>query len=119
MRTHFAGARVSRSTDGGRNWEVLRNGLPDRMQGNIEAMALEDWGGGVSLFAATTAGEIFASDDGGDSWQLIATGLAPISKGGHYIPLMQPAALARLRHFGGFEIERAREHLGLVISGGP
>lgn len=91
MRTHFAGARVSRSTDGGRHWEVLRNGLPDRMQGNIEAMALEDWGGGVSIFAATTAGEVFASDDGGDSWQLIATDLPPISKGGHYIPLMQPA----------------------------
>ena len=41
--------------------------------------------------AATTAGEVYASDDAGDAWQLIATDLAPFSKGGHYIPLMQPA----------------------------
>ena len=90
--THFAGARISRSTDGGRSWQVLRNGLPDRMQGNIEAMCLEDWGESCSIFAATTAGEVFASDDAGDSWSIIAEGLAPISKGGHYVALQLAAA---------------------------
>jgi hypothetical protein len=35
--SHFAGARISRSTDGGRSWEILRNGLPDRLQASIEA----------------------------------------------------------------------------------
>jgi photosystem II stability/assembly factor-like uncharacterized protein len=86
----FAGARISRSRDGGATWEPLTNGLPDRMQGNVEAMCLEVTGGGeeCSLFAATTAGEVFVSDDAGDSWTLALCDLAPISKGGHYVPLM-------------------------------
>jgi photosystem II stability/assembly factor-like uncharacterized protein len=92
--THFAGARVARSRDGGRKWEVLTNGLPDRMQGNIEAMSLDSSGGAVTLFAATTAGEVFASDDGGDRWYVAVADLAPISKGGHFQPLMAGQATA-------------------------
>jgi photosystem II stability/assembly factor-like uncharacterized protein len=86
--THFAGARIARSRDGGTTWEILTNGLPDRMQGNVEAMCLEAAGDSCSLFAATTAGEVFVSDDSGDSWYLAAGGLAPISKGAHFEPLM-------------------------------
>ncbi len=93
-RTHFAGARIARSRDAGRTWEVLTHGLPDRMQGNIEAMSLDSSGGVVTLFAATTAGEVYASDDAGDSWYVAMTDLAPISKGGHYQPLMAGAASA-------------------------
>lgn len=83
-RTHFAGARVSRSRDGGRTWEILGNGLPDLMQASIEALCLEESGDGVSVFAATTAGEVYCSDDAGESWSIIASGLAPISKDVHY-----------------------------------
>jgi len=86
--THFAGARISRSTDGGRSWEILRNGLPDRMQASIEAFCLEEAGNSFALFAATTAGEILSSEDGGESWKQIISGLAPISKGGHYRALV-------------------------------
>jgi photosystem II stability/assembly factor-like uncharacterized protein len=82
--THFAGARISRSTDGGRTWEILRNGLPDRMQASIEALCLEEAGESSSVFAATTSGEIFCSEDLGEHWQKIMTGLPPISKAGHY-----------------------------------
>jgi photosystem II stability/assembly factor-like uncharacterized protein len=83
--THNAGARISRSRDGGKTWQVLSNGLPDRMQGNVEAMCLEAAGDApCSIFAATTAGEVFASEDGGETWSVIVSGLAPISKGGHY-----------------------------------
>jgi photosystem II stability/assembly factor-like uncharacterized protein len=92
--THFAGARISRSRDGGKTWEVLTNGLPDRMQGNIEAMSLDAYGSGCSLMAATTAGEVFASDDAGETWDLVVKDLAPISKGGHFVPLMAGAATA-------------------------
>jgi photosystem II stability/assembly factor-like uncharacterized protein len=84
MKTHYAGAKISRSTDGGRSWEMLQNGLPERMQASIEALCLEDWGESVSLFAATTAGDVYCSDDAGESWSRIISGLAPISKGGHY-----------------------------------
>jgi len=82
--THFAGARISRSRDGGRGWEILKNGLPDRLQASIEAFCLEEAGNAAAIFAATTAGEIFLSEDLGDRWSKIITGLAPISKAGHY-----------------------------------
>jgi photosystem II stability/assembly factor-like uncharacterized protein len=82
--SHFAGARISRSTDGGRRWEVLRNGLPDRMQASIEALCLEEAGESSSIFAATTSGEVFCSKDLGEHWDKIISGLAPISKAGHY-----------------------------------
>jgi photosystem II stability/assembly factor-like uncharacterized protein len=86
--SHFAGARISRSRDGGGTWEVLGGGLPDRLQASIEAMCLEEWDGGCAVFAATTAGEVWASEDGGESWACIARDLTPISKGGHYRPLV-------------------------------
>jgi photosystem II stability/assembly factor-like uncharacterized protein len=89
--SHNAGSRISRSRDGGRTWEILRNGLPDRLQSSVEAMCLEDWGESLSIFAATTAGEVFASDDAGDHWALIISGLAPISKAGHYRNLVAVA----------------------------
>jgi photosystem II stability/assembly factor-like uncharacterized protein len=82
--THFAGARISRSRDGGRTWEILRNGLPDRLQASIEAFCLEEAGGSSAVFAATTSGDVFCSEDLGESWQKIITGLPPISKAGHY-----------------------------------
>ena len=86
--TRFAGSRISRSTDGGRTWEPLRNGLPDRLQTAFEAMCLEDWGESFSIFAATATGEVWCSEDGGVHWSEIATGLAPISKGDHYAMLV-------------------------------
>ena len=84
-REHFAAARISRSVDGGKTWEVLRNhGIPDRLRPAFEAMCLEDWGESFSLFAATATGEVWCSDDGGEHWEEVVRGLAPISKGNHY-----------------------------------
>ena len=81
----FSGSRIFRSTDGGRTWEWLRNGLPrEQMRQEVGALCLEDWGASFSVFAATTGGEVFCSDDGGDHWSLIAEGLPPVSKSGHY-----------------------------------
>jgi hypothetical protein len=50
----------------------------------MEAMSFEDWGESFSIFAGTTSGEVYASEDGGATWSLIVDGLAPISKAGHY-----------------------------------
>ncbi len=82
--THFAGARISRSSDGGKTWEILRGGLPDRLQASIEAFCLEEAGDACQIFAATTSGEVIYSEDLGDHWQIVINGLPPISKGGHY-----------------------------------
>lgn len=81
---HYAGSRISRSRDGGKTWEILRRGLPDRLRPAFEAMCLEDWGASFSLFAATATGEVWCSDDGGEHWSEVIRGLAPISKGDHY-----------------------------------
>jgi photosystem II stability/assembly factor-like uncharacterized protein len=86
--THFAGARISRSKDGGRTWEILRNGLPDRLQASIEAFCLEEAGASCAVYAATTSGEIYCSEDLGENWRIIVTGLPPISKAGHYRALV-------------------------------
>jgi photosystem II stability/assembly factor-like uncharacterized protein len=82
--THTADSRIARSRDGGRSWEILHQGLPDHIRGNMEALALEAWNGSMSLFGATTDGDVFLSEDEGDHWTKIAEGLPPISKTGHY-----------------------------------
>lgn len=83
-KTGVSDATVMRSTDSGQHWEEIRAGLPDPIVGNIEAMGLYDGGGRVMLVAGTATGEVFACEDAGDEWYLIADGLPPISKGGHY-----------------------------------
>ena len=87
MTSKHAASRISKSTDAGQSWTILNNGLPDRLQGAFEAMSLEDWGDSFSIFAATTSGEVWASEDGGERWSEIASGLPPVSKGGHYLLL--------------------------------
>jgi photosystem II stability/assembly factor-like uncharacterized protein len=81
--SHHAGGKIYRSRDAGVTWERLLGGLPEDTVHEFGALTLEDWGGGVSLYAATTGGEVYASDDGGDTWTCTATDLAPISKRGH------------------------------------
>jgi photosystem II stability/assembly factor-like uncharacterized protein len=79
----FAGGRIYRSRDSGRNWQRLGGGLPGSLKHEFGALCLEDWKSGRSVFGATTGGEVYASDDSGERWSLIASGLAPISKKGH------------------------------------
>ncbi|HTE86896.1 MAG TPA: glycosyl hydrolase, partial [Dehalococcoidia bacterium] len=90
--SHCADSTVVSSRDGGHSWEEASTGLPEHMVGNIEAMALSGDAGGFELFAGTTDGEVYASPDGAATWSRIAAGLAPVSKGGHYVPLQAPAA---------------------------
>lgn len=90
----YSGSRMYRSKDAGMSWEVLTGGLPDRMQQEVGGLALEAWDGGFQVFAATSAGEVWWSEDGGDSWSRIAEGLGPISKKGHDM-LLSSADLGR------------------------
>lgn len=83
-KTHTADSRIARSRDSGKNWEALADGLPEHMRGNVEAISLMSWGDSFELFAGTTDGDIFYSDDEGDHWSKIMAGLPPISKFHHY-----------------------------------
>lgn len=85
-----ANAAVLKSEDGGLSWRELGNGLPSPIVGSIEAMSRYDWAGGSLLAFATATGEVYVSENGGMRWSLAATGLAPISKAGHYRAFLPP-----------------------------
>jgi hypothetical protein len=89
-KTRRAEPTIMKSRDRARSWTDASAGLPDDRRANIEAMSIAVYPGGFTLFAGTTDGEVFASDDGAERWALVAGGLAPVSKVYHYRNL-QPA----------------------------
>ena len=88
--THFAGARISRSRDGGRSWEILHNGLPDRLQASIEAFCLEESGNSSCrvrrLVSSRLLSLVAVKASHCTLWQVLQSPplVAPISKAGHY-----------------------------------
>lgn len=73
------------SHDEGRTWGEQMEGLPNPIEGNVEAMAMHSWGDdGLAFYAGTAVGEVFASEDAGKHWVRIAGSLPPISKARHY-----------------------------------
>jgi photosystem II stability/assembly factor-like uncharacterized protein len=94
--THAALARVARSRDAGKTWQYLEGGLPLEARANIETITLETYPGGFALFAGTTDGEVFLSDDEGEHWATIAQGLPPIAKHGHIA--LNPEFIAAAHH---------------------
>jgi photosystem II stability/assembly factor-like uncharacterized protein len=89
---HTADSRIARSRDGGKSWEVLTNGLPEHIRGNVEAFSIDAWNSGSALFAGTTDGDVFASEDEGESWKKIISGIGAVSKAHHYQNLVETAA---------------------------
>lgn len=81
--THAAKSIVMCSRDGGAHWAPTAGGLPVAGRAAIEAMSVAIDGDRYDLFVANTDGEVYASGDEGASWQVIATGLAPVSKAMH------------------------------------
>jgi len=81
---HTADARVARSRDGGKSWDILSGGLPEHIRANIEGMAMDVWNGGTALFAGTTDGEVFYSEDEGERWRTIIRGIGAVSKSHHH-----------------------------------
>jgi hypothetical protein len=55
-------------------------------------MSLAAWPGGYSLFVGDTDGTVYLSENAGDSFERIAEGLGPVSKGRHFVPLKRSAA---------------------------
>lgn len=70
---------VSRTRDGGKSFEVLRNGLPQEDAYDIcyrHGLDVDETG--ERLAFGTTTGGLWVSEDGGDSWQAIAYHLPPV-----------------------------------------
>ena len=89
--SHSAHAHVARSTDGGSTWSLLSGGLPEPLDANIEALSLAVTPIADELYLGTTDGDVYLSRNRGDSFDLVLSGLAPISKGGHYRGLVRTA----------------------------
>jgi hypothetical protein len=74
-----AALAVNRTRDGGRSFETLRNGLPQRdCYDLVYRHGLAVGEDGRSLLIGSTTGGLWSSADGGDSWQTVATTLPPI-----------------------------------------
>lgn len=72
--------RVYRTRNGGKSWEPLTNGLPQK---NAHETVLRDGLTVDSLnpagvYCGTRSGKLYASADGGTSWQLVSDGLPQV-----------------------------------------
>lgn len=70
---------VSRTRDGGRSFEVLRQGLPQQHAYDLayrHGLAVDD--AGQCLVLGSTTGGLWVSDDQGDHWQAVSNHLPPV-----------------------------------------
>src|SRR5262249_39595548 len=70
---------VARTDDGGRSFEVFREGLPQRHAYDLvlrHGLAIDK--GGRWLAMGSSSGNLWLSDDQGESWQFVAGHLPPI-----------------------------------------
>jgi photosystem II stability/assembly factor-like uncharacterized protein len=70
---------VSRTGDGGKTWQAMREGLPQRDAFDlVYRHGLEVDDSGERLAMGSTTGALWISDDGGECWELINAHLPPI-----------------------------------------
>lgn len=69
---------VSRTTDGGKTFEVIERGLPSPSFDLVYRHALDVDRTGEVLAMGSTTGGLWISSDGGDSWRTVSTNLPPI-----------------------------------------
>jgi hypothetical protein len=70
---------VTRTRDGGKSWDMLREGLPQRDAFDlVYRHGLDVDATGSRLAMGSTTGALWASKDGGESWSLVNAHLPPI-----------------------------------------
>ena len=70
---------VSRTTDGGESFEVLRDGLPQQHAYDVVYRhGLDIDADGATLAFGSTTGNLFVSDNQGEAWQNVSHYLPPI-----------------------------------------
>ena len=74
-----AALAVTRSSDGGRSFSVLRAGLPQQQCYDlVYRHGLAVSGDGNSLLMASTTGGVWTSNDAGDHWRTLSTTMPPV-----------------------------------------
>jgi photosystem II stability/assembly factor-like uncharacterized protein len=74
-----AALAVTRTTDGGKTFKVLREGLPQEHCYDLvyrHGLAVAD--DGRTLLMGSTTGGVWLSENGGDSWQTVSSTLPPV-----------------------------------------
>jgi photosystem II stability/assembly factor-like uncharacterized protein len=72
--------RVYRTRDGGKSWEALAKGLPQKDANEVvlrDAMAVDRLNP-AGVYFGTRSGKVYASANGGGSWAMVADGLPPV-----------------------------------------
>ena len=70
---------VTRTRDGGRSFEVLRNGLPQEHAYDLtfrHALDVDETGDRLAF--GSTTGSLWVTEDRGDRWECVSTHLPPI-----------------------------------------
>ena len=70
---------VTRTSDGGKTWQVMREGLPQRDAYDLiyrHGLDVDD--SGRRLAMGSTTGALWTSDDGGERWELVNAHFPPI-----------------------------------------
>ena len=71
---------VTRTRDGGRSFDVLREGLPADSYDLIYRHALDVDGKGERLAMGSTTGNLWVSESAGERWSLVSAHLPPIAQ---------------------------------------
>jgi photosystem II stability/assembly factor-like uncharacterized protein len=72
--------RVYRTRNGGKSWEALSKGLPQKDANEVvlrDALCVDRLNP-AGVYFGTRSGKVYASADGGSSWRLVADGLPPV-----------------------------------------
>jgi hypothetical protein len=70
---------VTRTSDGGKTWQVMREGLPQRDAYDLiyrHGLDVDQTGGQLAM--GSTTGALWTSENGGERWELVTAHLPPI-----------------------------------------
>lgn len=86
VRSGGPGSGIYKSTDGGENWTLLNNGLPEEM-GKVGVAVSQANPDRVFAIVEAENGGVFRSDDGGESWRQTTGDRLTIARAWYYIEI--------------------------------